>query len=53
MKPLKDLPLRLGQKMVRAWDLLSEGWRELLTRSSGALTYFDTTPEETSRDGEG
>jgi HSP20 family protein len=44
MKPLKDLPLRLGQKMVRAWDLLSEGWRELLTRSSGALTYFDTTP---------
>ena len=43
MEPLRDLRLRLAQKLGRAWELLSEGWRELLTRSSGALTYFDTS----------
>ena len=49
MEPLKDLPLRLGQKIGRAWELLSEGWREVLTRSSGALTYFDTSSTATDR----
>ena len=33
MDPLKSL-------MERAWESLTEGWRELLTRSSGALTHF-------------
>ena len=27
----------------RAWESLTEGWRELLTRSSGALTRFGTS----------
>jgi HSP20 family protein len=35
MKPLKNL-------IERAWESLTEGWRELLTRSSGALTHFAT-----------
>ena len=35
MEPLKDL-------IERAWEGLTEGWRELLTRSSGALTHFGT-----------
>ena len=32
-------PLKLSE---RAWESLTEGWRELLTRSSGALTHFGT-----------
>ena len=27
---------------MQAWESLTEGWRELLSRSSGALTRFDT-----------
>lgn len=33
MEPLRSL-------IGRAWESLTEGWRELLTRSSGALTHF-------------
>ena len=33
MEPVKKL-------LERAWESLTEGWRELLTRSSGALTHF-------------
>ena len=33
MEPLKTL-------VGRAWESLAEGWRELLTRSNGALTHF-------------
>ena len=35
MQPLKSL-------IERAWEGLTEGWRELLARGAGALTYFDT-----------
>ena len=28
--------------IARAWESLTEGWRELLTRSSGAITRFGT-----------
>jgi len=33
MDPIKDF-------LERAWEGLTEGWRELLTRSNGALTRF-------------
>jgi len=39
MEPLKDL-------IERAWESLTEGWRELLTRDSGALTHFGTEGAE-------
>ena len=45
MEPLKNL-------IERAWESLTEGWRELLTRSAGALTHFGAEGaeiEETSR----
>ena len=49
MEPLKNL-------IERAWEGLTEGWRELLTRCSGALTHFGTegpwkaeSPEEFPR----
>ncbi len=35
MDPLKSF-------IERAWERLSEGWRELLSRSNGALTHFGT-----------
>ncbi len=33
MEPIKNL-------IERAWEGLTEGWRELLTRGGGALTHF-------------
>jgi HSP20 family protein len=47
MEPLKDLRSRLEEKIGRAWELLTEGWRELLSRSGGALTHFDTSSKTT------
>jgi HSP20 family protein len=35
MEPLKNL-------IERAWEGLTDGWRELLTRGGGALTHFGT-----------
>ena len=40
MDPLKHLRSQLQQGVVRAWESLTEGWREVLSRSSGALTHF-------------
>ena len=41
MDPFRNLRLRFEQGVVRAYESLTEGWRELLSRSSGALTHFD------------
>ncbi len=30
----------MGRELGRAWDSLTEGWHELLSRSSNALTHF-------------
>ena len=49
MEPPKDLRSQLEEKLARVWDLLSEGWRELLSRSGGALTHFDTSAKATDR----
>ena len=49
MEPLKDLRSRLEEKVGRAWELLTEGWRELLSRGGNALTHFDTSPKTTER----
>ena len=43
MDPFKKLRLRFEQGVVRAYESLTEGWRELLSRSSGALTHFDAS----------
>ena len=43
MDPFKNLRLRIEQRVVRAYESLTEGWRELLSRSSGALTHFDAS----------
>ncbi len=37
---LKQAGRNIGRELNRAWENLSEGWRELLSRSSDALTHF-------------
>ena len=49
MEPHKDLRSRLEDKISRAWELLTEGWRELLSRSGSSLTHFGTSPKTTDR----
>lgn len=36
----KNLRLELERGIARAWEGLTEGWREILSRSNGALTRF-------------
>src|SRR2546430_59189 len=40
MDPIKKLRSELERGVSRAWQGLTEGWREVLTRGSGALTQF-------------
>ena len=49
MEPPKDRRSRLEEKIGRAWERLTEGWRELLSRSGGALTHFDTSSKTPDR----
>jgi HSP20 family protein len=49
MPDLKRWRDRLQGTVGQAWGALTEGWRELLSRSSGALTHFDTSRKATGR----
>ena len=49
MPRLKKWRDRLQGGIERAWDALTDGWRELLSRSTGALTFFDTSQKATGR----
>lgn len=48
---LKQTSKNIGREIGRAWDNLSEGWRELLSRSSDALTHFGRHKEEARQQG--
>ncbi len=37
---LKETGRTIGREIGRAWDNLSEGWQQLLSRSGNALTHF-------------
>lgn len=37
---LKQAGKNIGHEIGRTWENLSEGWRELISRSSEALTHF-------------
>src|SRR5712672_2011408 len=55
MDPIRKLRLELERGISRAWESLTEGWREVLTRSSGALTQFvraakQSVGDETNKD---
>jgi HSP20 family protein len=38
--PIKRIRTELERGVARAWEGMTDGWRELLTRSNGALTHF-------------
>jgi HSP20 family protein len=40
MNTLKQTGINIEREITRAWESLSEGWHELLSRSSDALTHF-------------
>jgi HSP20 family protein len=43
---LKQAGKNIGRELGRTWENLSDGWRELLSRSSDALTHFSRNKEE-------
>lgn len=45
---MTKLAEHIKQGADQAWESLSEGWRELSTRASGALTRFWPAPQPTS-----
>ncbi|MHB1245925.1 MAG: Hsp20/alpha crystallin family protein [Sulfuriferula sp.] len=40
LNSLKKVGKEVGKELNRAWENLSEGWREMLSRSGDALTLF-------------
>lgn len=40
LQSLQQFSKELGRDLVRGWESLTEGWRELLSRSASALTQF-------------
>lgn len=44
---LKQTGKKIGREIGRAWDDLSDGWREMLGRSNAALTHFVRDRDET------
>jgi HSP20 family protein len=40
MNTLKQTGRNMGREITRAWESLSSGWHELLSRSGDALTHF-------------
>ena len=44
--PIKNLRSELERSISRAWEGLTEGWREVLSRGSGALTHFVRTAKQ-------
>jgi HSP20 family protein len=43
---LKQAGKNIGRELSRTWENLSEGWRELLSRGSEALTHFSRNKDE-------
>lgn len=40
LQALQEFGKELGRDLVRGWESLTDGWRELLSRSATALTQF-------------
>lgn len=43
---LKQAGKNIGRELGRTWENLSDGWRELLSRGSNALTHFSVAKDE-------
>lgn len=46
LETFKQAGKNIGRELSRTWENLSEGWRELLSRGSNALTHFSTSRDE-------
>lgn len=46
LQSLKKVGMEVGRELNRAWENLSEGWREVLSRGNNALTHFVKGKEE-------
>lgn len=46
LESFKQTGKNLGHEIGRTWENLSEGWRELLSRSGAALTHFAHDKDE-------
>jgi HSP20 family protein len=44
--PMRNLRSELERSISRAWEGLTEGWREVLSRGSGAQTHFGRTAKQ-------
>lgn len=49
LESLQQFGKEIGKEISRAWETLSDGWRELLTRSGSALTRFVKKEEPETR----
>jgi HSP20 family protein len=45
LNSLKQAGKNIGRELSRTWENLSEGWRELLSRSNNALTHFSRSKD--------
>jgi len=45
LNSLKQAGKNIGREISRTWENLSEGWRELLSRSNNALTHFSRSKD--------
>lgn len=50
LQTLKETGKDIGTEIGRAWDSLSDGWRDLLSRSNSALTRFTRAGQEKRQD---
>lgn len=49
LETLQQFGKELGRDLARGWESLTEGWRELLSRSANALTPFKRRAQEGER----
>ncbi len=47
---LKEAGKSIGRELNRAWESLSDGWRELLSRCSNALVHFERNEYDNEHD---
>jgi HSP20 family protein len=52
LESLKQAGRHIERELGRAWESLSEGWHELLSRSSNALTRFERRHDKKHQDDE-
>jgi len=46
LQSLRKVGIEVGRELNRAWENLSEGWRDVLSRGGNALTHFTKARRE-------